>query len=206
MTRVSVAWSMGLVAIIALGLAAMRAGTLLACCVAEGTMLVGLSVASVGAMVRPAPAASWRGFAVFGWIYFVTTFVHPDVGLGSVFGAPIEWAVVRLHPHPTEPPMPTDPIVLQIRFDRNGRVSFPTARSSGGPTTAELDGARRYNDARAAYDRAVVVRGQALEFAARIGHASLTLAFGLLGAIVGRMMAPGGPRSSRGLIDRTSTP
>ena len=210
MARISVAWLMGLVGIVALGLAAMRAGSYLAWSVAMGTMLLGLSVSSVAAMVRPSPAASWRGFAAFGWIYFGLTFFNP--GFSDIAGHPFPFLIPvilvgnHLHPQPTAPPKPTNPIVLRIQFDEDGRPSIPMARSTGGPTTSELGEARRYHEARIAYDHAVVVWSEATEFAFYIGLASMTLAFGLLGAIVGQMMAPGALRSNREPDDLSSSP
>ncbi|QDV33856.1 hypothetical protein [Tautonia plasticadhaerens] len=195
MVRLSISGLMGLVAVVALGLAAMRSGSVLVCSLIMGMVFIALAVGSLGAMVRPSPAAPWRGFALFAWIYIASTFLRPELGWGSEdplpFGVPIARAADRLHPAPTRPPELDDARVRAIRFDRDGQMIVPPGpRSAVGPTTAELEDAKRYQDAKASYTDAVMDRGRRVERATRIGHASLAVAFGMLGAVVGRAMDP----------------
>jgi hypothetical protein len=201
MARFPLSWLMALVAIIALGLAAMRNGSRWACSVMMGTMVLGLCVATLGAVVRPSPASSWRGFTVFAWIYVGSTFLLPEFGWGdrspSPFGIAVLSVADRLHSDPKPPPKPTNPAVLNVLLDRDGApITGPRPRPPGQPVEPDpylaghVEEARRYHFARLAHMDAVMARGRALENAARIGHASMAFAFGLLGAFAGQALSP----------------
>lgn len=188
MARFSVRALIGLVAVFAFGLAAMRNGEGMARAIVVGTVLFVLLLTTVGAVVRPSPAATWRGFAIFGWFYL--SFLQPGGDDPFCLHATIQRASRIMHPAPSKPGQLTNPILVMITFAPDGRPSIPQGWPYGEPTTTELVEARRYHDASAAYSAAYPDWGRRIENANRIGHASLALAFSLLGAVVGRAMAP----------------
>lgn len=209
MLRLSLSGLMGLVAVSAIGLAAMKAGSAAASGVATGIMVTSLAVASLGAMVRTSPAAPWRGFAVFGGAYFIVTFLRPDLGWEERSPMPAGALVARasdlLHPIPERPDVLAGSVTPRIRLDEQGNpVIYPRSSPTSAPVSErELEEARRYYDARDAYNLAFRERDKRLENSRRIAHASLTVASGLVGAVVGRAMAPspGGRRPSALPVD-----
>ncbi len=73
--RFTIAQVMALVLFVGLGFAALRSSTVLWSSAVFTLTVALLSAAVLGAMARRGPARlTWTGFALFGWIYFGTTF------------------------------------------------------------------------------------------------------------------------------------
>src|SRR5262249_28230249 len=75
MRRFSIAELLGIIAVVAIGLAAMRDASPLVFSAVFTITLVALLVALLGAWVGTRPRGAWCGFAVFGWANFLIAFV-----------------------------------------------------------------------------------------------------------------------------------
>lgn len=119
--RFSIIELLALVAVAALGLAAMRDGSDLALRATMSVMMLGLVVALLGALLRTKPAGAWAGFALLGWTTFLLSFIPYFAGLyvDLPFALVIEAAAEALHPKPARPLaipnyVPEDPIQLRM--------------------------------------------------------------------------------------------
>ncbi len=100
---------MAVVAVLAVGLAAMRVASDAATRATFAVALVALLVGTLGAIVRRRREA-WIGFALFGWAYVAIALVNPireavadDLPVGKIVDRVVGW----LHPDLPRPPMPS---------------------------------------------------------------------------------------------------
>ncbi len=105
-SRFTVANILALIAVLAVGLAAMRDGSDLTERAAFSLMLVALFVGLVGAIVRRSEGA-WVGFAICGWGYALLAFVPAisrEVAPHLLTTEPLDGLVKRLSPPAAKPP------------------------------------------------------------------------------------------------------
>ena len=171
--RFSLAQSMAIVLLIGVGLAALHSASVLWSSAVFTLTVAVLSAAILGAMARRGRARmTWAGFALFGWIYFGTTF-GPWADGNGVKAPPymtrwvLDYALARLRN--TNRLVDSGGVPGEVLFS-----PFPTWGMGGGmgggggvPPAAVLD---------------------ALQFR-RIGHCLTAILFGLVGAFLGRLIA-----------------
>jgi hypothetical protein len=173
--RFTLAQSMAIVILIGVGLAALRSASALWSSALFTLTVVVLSAAILGAMAfRGRARMTWAGFALFGWIY-----------LGTAFGPWAEGNGLKAPPYVTR-------WVLDYTSQRSwyanridtgvpGEVLFPAPSimygMGGGMKSGQVSGAP-----------APVVLVDMFHFR-RIGHCIAAIVFGLIGALVGRIMA-----------------
>lgn len=108
MRRFTLRTTLALIALAALGMAAMRVASPLMVQAAFSAMMGALAVGLIGMIVwRKEPA--WVGFAVFGWLYASLTFMPPmkDEFANRLLSTPaVEWAVDRIRSVPSRPEHP----------------------------------------------------------------------------------------------------
>jgi hypothetical protein len=176
--RFSLAQSMAVVLLIAVGLAAMHLASVLWSSVVFTLTVAVLSAAILGAMAcRGRARMTWAGFAVFGWVYLGTTF-GPCAEANGVTAPPHVtrwaldywdsklWSVHRVETH----------VSGEVLFSRFTPDPPPPAVASGGrvpvvPAAAPL-----------------VLSPDAFQFR-RIGHCLAAILFGVAGAVLGRLFA-----------------
>ena len=199
--RFSLAVLMGFIVVIALSLAAIRHPTGNVELASSAATLILLSLGLLGAIVRPAPAPAFRGFALFGWGYLALG-VAEQIENSSMAGNPrpvpaltlptawlAEAGVALLHPIPRQPedPFPErsyDPII------HKGVLAWPEGEGSyKSLTPAE---AKSWADYLEQADEFSKRRGKVAEIegrSANICHSQITLIFALIGAIAGKALA-----------------
>ena len=192
--RVNLAMLMGLVAVLAVGLAAMKVAT-------DGVVqwiLLGSTIAlllgSVAALVRR--RGTWIGFSVFGWGYlailaapFLLHVIVPDLDPADLarlrIDGPVADAANRLHSVTPGPVRPFDytsdrssgkPILYRVR--PTGMVPL---------TPAEFKAVVAYTDSYATHEHQL----RAASCATWIGLAFQGLAFASLGAVAGQLLDRG---------------
>jgi hypothetical protein len=116
--RTSIAGLMGIVGVVALGMAAMRSATVLWTAAASTITLALLLTAVVGAIwLRGPDRAYWSGFATFGWAYLLLVnweWIGGQFGhdLTSGFLDIAEWAVPKkIVPVSAPPPAGASPVM-----------------------------------------------------------------------------------------------
>jgi hypothetical protein len=179
--RFSLAQSMAIVLFIGVGLAALHSASVLWSSTVFTLTVAVLSAAILGAMARRGRARmTWAGFALFGWVY-----------LGTVFGP---WAAGN---GVTAPPYVTrwgldywDSklwSVHRVETASSGEVLFsrftpvlppPLVAATSGPAPVSPT----------AVPRVLVLTPDAFQFR-RIGHCLAAILFGLVGAVLGRLIA-----------------
>jgi hypothetical protein len=177
--RFSLAQSMAIVLLIGVGLAALHSASVLWSSAVFTLTVAVLSAAILGAMARRGRVRmTWAGFALFGWVYLGTTF-GPWADVNGVKAPPYVtrwgldywdsklWSVYRAD---TGPP---------------GEVLFARPVLPPPPVLA----ANRPPPAMAMPPRPVLVlTPDAFQFR-RIGHCLAAILFGLVGAVLGRLIA-----------------
>jgi hypothetical protein len=160
--RVTIAGMMTVVLILGVGFAALRYSTIYWASGVFTLVVLLLSVATLGSIAcRGRARATWAGFAVFGWIYFGTTFIAWPNSNGVTAPPYLTQALLESHP-----PAASDEKVLI--YD-----SAPTGiRFSETPTFVGFTG------------RVINL----LHFRC-IGHSLAAVLFGLVGAALGRFFA-----------------
>jgi hypothetical protein len=197
MARFSVRALLALVAIVALGLAAMSNGSELAEDLTLAFTLLALSIATVGAMVRTSPAAAWRGFATFGWVYFLlfqfARFDHqPTTFYDFVLPTQplLDAAMPRLHPAPVRPQEPM--FLAQHPFYRPTDDFQFGIQGSSSLIFQDAEQQHKYDEFKkkmTEYMNQISGRGYRVEYASVIGHYCLTILLALLGSTVGESLA-----------------
>jgi hypothetical protein len=178
--RFTLAQLMAVVFFLALGFAGLHVASVLWASAVFTLTVAGLSVAVLGAMARRGRARmTWTGFALFGWVYLGTTF-GPWAAANGVTAPPYVtrlvldywdsklWSVHRAETHQSgeelfsrfTPVLPPPPVAAPL-----SPALAPTPRAP------------------------LVLTPDAFQFR-RIGHCLAAILFGLVGAIVGRLMAP----------------
>jgi hypothetical protein len=174
--RFTLAQLMAAVIFIGLGFAALRSASLLWASAVFTLTVAVLSAAILGAMARRGRARmTWAGFALFGWIYFGTTF-GPWADGNGVKAPPymtrwvLDYTAVRL--------LNTN---WRVDSGMSGEVlflPFPT-RGIGGGMGGGVPGPPA---------AVPLVPHDAFHFR-RIGHCLMAILFGLVGAVMGRLIA-----------------
>jgi hypothetical protein len=193
--RASLAMLMGLVAIIAVGLAAMKVATDGASRLVFGSGLLSLLVGTLGALVRRRGRAAWVGFALFGWAYALVLLVPPlrnSIAAELPGEGPLEEVVDLIQPPlalPAEPAfyMPSDAIV---RKGEDGRYHYT---APGGQNVLLAPQETKQWDAYLGRMDAFMARRESAHQARRIGLAFLGLAFAVLGAATGQVLEDRNP-------------
>ena len=174
---------MAIVAVPAVGLAAMKAATAPAALLSTFVASTALMVGTLGAILRRRKGA-WVGLALFGWAYAA-------VGLGleslrSVATELVDHAVAAIHPEPLVPSPPVEGVgtIYFIahggRYYRAGDGAWVDARLS--PEEAKAVDA--YFGARDRHQG----WSSSVEEARRIGLIFLGLAFASIGALAGHLL------------------
>ncbi|HEV3165415.1 MAG TPA: hypothetical protein VGZ22_15415 [Isosphaeraceae bacterium] len=178
--RISLAETLGIVAVFAAGFAAMRDGSPLVYGAVYSLTLLALLITLLAAWVGPTPRPGCRGFAVFGWAYFLLAFVPAiqstigkDLGTAGVF----QGIGFRFHRAPDVP--------SSLASQLTGGVSayeVALMRSMQTPRDPAIDS---YLQGYSAY----ITRATNSE---RIGNLLLCWLFGLAGLVLGRVIASRG--------------
>ena len=198
--RVNLAMLMGVVAVLALGLALMKVATDQSAKVVFGLGLLILLMATLGAFIRPQDRAPWIGFSLFGWVY-ATVLLVPPLRETVVIGLPGHQTLYDLInlfqpvlPEPVEP-SGKSPSNLLIKEDSSG-----WHYQQGGRilelTTEDWKPWAAYLDQKNAHD----AQSDAAEAASRIALTFLGLTFATLGSALGLLL----DRPAR-LVDRHET-
>ena len=191
---------MAAVAVIAVGLGAMRAASPLiaqaAFTGASFTLLVGI----LGSRVRRGEPG-WAGFSLFGWGYMLFAFV-PHIAAyapGLITASLLDSFAVTLHPDVgPPPPRPAFSAALLSKYSDPSVLDVPRNFPPNDPDLAALSPAdlalmAPYHARITAHLNAVALMEVRRSSAPPIGHCFLALAFGLIGAFLGRTLAPSTP-------------
>jgi hypothetical protein len=198
MRRLSILSLMAAVALVGLGLAAMRDGSELAEQLTFSGVFFVMSVAVLGAVVRR-DRAGWVGFAIFAWFYASAVFfTRSSLDLRDrMTTEPFLDAVIeRLYDIPSS--LPDLPFTVSIQ---NG---VPVKEENGLHivlTSEEETMFKEHQSSENARFLAIQPQSQSMFRAKEIGHGFLVLCFGILGAIIGHLLAPG---TARGGISTTN--
>ncbi len=194
-SRFSLAILMAFIGVIAVGLGGMRVGSSAAVKVAFSITLLALLVGLLGAIVRRGDGP-WAGFSVFGWAYALLTFLPAlNVEFGSRLPVADLLAMLDASLHPDPGPGPAFPkfntqFMSMIGSESNiqfmNRQNSPTKLSLLSP--AELTSFDAYQPQYQSHIRRSMATQVARGNAKAIGDALFTLAFGLVGAVVGRAL------------------
>ena len=197
MRRLTVAGLMGAVGVVAAGLAAVRLASPLALDLVSGTILLALAVGLLGVVVRAEPRAGWRGFALFGWGYFLYIAL-PWPTMGGLYVVPTERAVQSLVnsllPHPAPPARPAfpssyDPVTYLGANDQEV-LSWPTRTGNMTPLTpAEVKTWNAYKAATEAHTARIQALTEQAQVASRVCHLEIAFVFALFGGGAGRYLA-----------------
>ncbi len=186
--RASLAMLMGLVAILAVGLASMKVATAQCSRAAFGLGLLALLVGTLGALVRSQGRAQWIGFTLFGWAYVLVLLVPPfrEVVAVELPGNELPSDLADfIHPplaYPVEPP--GQPPSTQLEKHDAGRYHYWENGQIVDLGAQERKPWAIYLDRLNAYD----ARDEAAGQARRIALIFLGLAFAVLGAAFGMIL------------------
>jgi hypothetical protein len=207
--RASLAMLMGFVAMVAIGLAAMKVATEW---LTRGVVLssfVGLLVVTLGMFVRQCHRAAWIGTSVFGWGYLllVVTSSFMNVLSGTHGDSSYIWRIddlagviaERLHP---EVPYPSDlfPGVITTFDPATGRWTKVIDNQKIPYTPADLK-LQAEHDARFAFYKD---RANSAAQAHLIGLAIQGVAFSLVGGVTGHILSDRSAPAEPSLEARTS--
>jgi hypothetical protein len=191
--RISLAGSLGIVAVIAMGLAGMvSASSLWTTAAATVTLAVLLTALLAARLLEGIDRAFWAGFALFGWSYLILVnwdwvggqFGHDlTAGLSDVAEAVFPEVPVTATPLPAPPPTPTPTRLIRGRVSDPGAALLPApgAVPAPPPSTAAASTTQ--------YLQLVRERQIKLGNFVQIGRMFLSLAFGLLGAWIAQVFA-----------------
>lgn len=197
MTRVPLAMLMALIGALALELAAMRLASPLATAAAFNLTLFLLLVGLLGAIVRRGEG-SWTGFALFGWSY--ACFSYAPALLENTPNLMTDFLLDDLAAtiHPVPGPAPAVPM-LNVRFlseigDLSNLATYrPGMRSRPYLSSAENKALDAYLDQLDLHHMAISAAGERRNRAVRVGQALFILIFGMIGAILGMLLAKRSP-------------
>ncbi len=197
MRRLSVAGLMGGVGVIAAGMSAVRLASPLVLDLVAGVILLALAVGLLGVVVGAEPRAGWRGFALFGWGYFLYLAL-PWPTLGGLHVVPTERVVQRvvssLQSHPVQPsrpafPSPFDPVTYVDTNDQEV-LSWPNRKGTYVPLTpAEVKAWKEYKDATSAYESRKGALEEQAQNASHVCHLEVALVFAFLGSATGQFLS-----------------
>ena len=193
-SRLSLATLMALVGALALELAAMRAATPSSAIASFNLTLFLLLVGMVGALVRRGEAG-WTGFAVFGWCFAVFSFIPAFDQLTP--GLPTTpWLndlATSLHPVEGSRPGPPmlNPRFLEEVGDLSNLASFrPGMRGRDNLSPSEEIALDAYLDRNDDYQAAAEAAARRRVHSTQVGRSLSILAFAIVGAVVGKLIAP----------------
>jgi hypothetical protein len=170
--RFSVAQSMAIVLVVGVGVAALRAASLVwASAVFTLTVLVLLTAVLAAMARRGRTRMTWAGFALFGWVYLGTTF-GPGAAANGVTPPPYvtRWALDYWDANLWSAAMGGVAAML-AESGNSGEELFPRFPPVQLPGTG-----------------APVLSPNSHHFR-RIGHCLAAIVFGLVGAVLGRLLA-----------------
>jgi hypothetical protein len=166
-----------LVAVLGLGMAAMRSGSDLAKRLVFNVMLASLFIGLLGALVSRGGA--WVGFSLFGWGFAALTFVPP---IRDTFGARLfttnlaEQAIDRIYGLPPD----SDPDTLERALHANPGMSTPEFKRL-------LD---RLDSQRMSRDKLFQPIRYKYSNSIEVFRIISVLVFALVGAVLGRLLSP----------------
>lgn len=214
MSRFTIRTLLVLVALIAVGLAAMKIASPMAVDAAETLLIIALATGLVGAIVRRGEAA-WVGFTVFGWLWaFLTLLPFGNIQDSKALRREpaLEWVVERIRAVPAavdRPPFsylnvatdkmaPQGPIYELVKFDANNQAVGPLTDEE----IALVESYRTVTKARSAAlnDQALITRTR------RIGQCLTTLLIALAGGWIATVVASWPARPQRSAIDSQDHP
>jgi hypothetical protein len=168
--RMSIAASLGVIAIAAVGLMGMRVGKPIWASITFCLTLAFLLGATLKATIGPAPTRPGPiGFAVFGWVYLATVFGPwgkldiPPMPHAWLVGAMLE----NVHPHPIDE--------QSVNETWQSTATFSLVQVNNGPPPKLKPGAVPWS-------------GDANSFR-QSAHAMAALAFAVIGTVCGRFVA-----------------
>lgn len=183
---------MGLIGFLAVGLGAMRVGSMMADRLSMVITSIALIIVLLGAIVRRGEGA-WVGFALFGWFAFGTSLI-PPIGPNPRIDPAAElvnWLVQAMHPQvgegPSLPELNSQFMEMLLVVPFGQLMTDPRARALLSPSEAEKYDAfvgrwQTHEDAS--------LHSQMRRFhAVNIGHHLFALLFGCLGAVAGRFLS-----------------
>ncbi len=197
MSRYTVAGLMGAVGLVALGLAAVRVASPLMLDLVSGVILMALALGLLGVVVGAEPRPGWRGFALFGWGYFLYV-VLPWQSMTSFCPLPTERTVRHLvdslQPRDDPPARPDFASPYEpVNFVNNlGQevLSWPTRSGTYVPlTAAEAKAWNDYKSALSAHEARAAARSEWTQNATSVCHLEIALVFALFGSVAGRFLA-----------------
>ncbi len=180
--RLGLSPALALIAVLAVGLAAIKAATPATTGVSWTLFLVVLLAGTLGLIVRRDRGA-WLGFAMFGWAYLLVGAISPlQTALAARLpdDASIDWLIIdRVHPSPPR----SSPFAFKVarRGERFYKMKGSTYDTPFMPTPQEIDSFDA-NEARMVETR--YRRGRARWTC----YAFAGLAFALCGAMLGRAL------------------
>jgi hypothetical protein len=184
--RISLASMLGIVAVMAMGLAGIvSASTLWTTVAATVTLALLLSAAIAARLLDGLERAFWAGFALFGWTYLLLVnwdwvggpFGH-DLTAGLSDVAEVMFAEVTVTAPPQPPPMPA---LGQTPPSASPNSNRPLVNPVPTPVTPVLSNSQ--------YLELVRARQIKLGNFVQIGRMFLALLFGLLGGVIARTIA-----------------
>jgi hypothetical protein len=182
--RVNLAILMGLIAVLALGLAAMTTANPDSYRFIRVSILLIYLVATVGAVVRKNRGA-WVGFAIFGWAYHYA--YHSSAVAVEIVGPlpdyrPIEHLVDWMYP---KQPIPKKPFDCEVAHDERGYFKYLDGQLEiFSPTTEEARAIDDYLTKFPIWQRGFDARNSAYSIAIMF----LGLSFALCGAFAGHAL------------------
>jgi hypothetical protein len=132
MRRFSISGLLAIVAVCAVGIAALRGGSDLWFRSTYTATLAALAVATLGAMLDTRPRGAWHGFALFGWGYYLAIFVpaiHDVIGAQFVALPFLDDLAERFQRSPVAPLNPPPDDVLQGFVDVTDPATATYARA-----------------------------------------------------------------------------
>jgi hypothetical protein len=188
--RASLAMLMGVVAVLAVGLAAMKVATSESSRAVFGLGFLALLVGTLGALVRSRGRAAWIGFALFGWVYALVLLVPPlrDAIAAELPGeGPLEEVVDLIQPPLAMPAEPAFylPSEANVRKGEDGRYHYT---APGGQNVLLAPQEAKQWEAYLGRLDAFEARRESARQARRIALTFLGLVFAVLGAATGQAL------------------
>ena len=172
------------VVFVSVALAGMRNATAAVASAALWLVYCALVMATLGSVVRGRGAGAWRGFALFGWAYFLPVFAFATKGV--VDGLPTSRLLVSYVVRTTRRPQPHPGVILKA-VDTNSPllrgIQVDDSYVEGSADIGQMSLQMQAYNAKA-------------EPAYKVGQVSMTILLACIGAIVGWWLDRPHPRAS----------